>query len=587
MARETIERHGLTVDATLDALIDARILPGTGVTTDAFWRGFAAIVADFAPRNRALLAHRDGLQRALDDWHRQHPAPYDAVTYRTFLTDIGYLVPEGEDFEIGTANVDPELAAVAGPQLVVPVMNARFALNAANARWGSLYDALYGTDVIADDDGAAAGAAYNPVRGDRVIAWGRRFLDATFPLDGGSHADATAWQVRDGALTVTLGDGTQAALADAGAFAGLRGDAGAPEAVLLRHHGLHVEVQFDADHAVGANDKAHIKDLLLESAVTTIQDFEDSVAAVDAEDKAVVYGHWLGLMQRNLTAEFDKGGRRQTRRMSPDRAYVDANGTAFTLPGCSLLLARNVGLLMTTDAVLDANGEEIPENLLDAAVTALAAMHDLAAGADAPANTRTGSVYIVKPKLHGPDEVTFTCDLFARVEQMLGLAPNTLKVGIMDEERRTTVNLKACIRAARERVIFINTGFLDRTGDELHTSMEAGPMVGKNHMKAQPWIGAYENWNVDIGLACGFRGRAQIGKGMWPKPDELADMVATKSEHPLAGANCAWVPSPTAATLHALHYHQENVFDIQNSLPEPMGLDALLSIPLARTPIGP
>lgn len=575
------DRAGLAVDARLDELIADRVLPGTGVTVEAFWSGFARLVGKHTQRNRALLAERSRLQLALDQWHREHPGPIrDPAAYRQMLNDIGYLYAPPEQVSAVPANVDPEIAKVAGPQLVVPVKNARFALNAANARWGSLYDALYGTDVIDETDGAERSGGYNPERGRRVIAYARRFLDDTFPLSDGSHADATDYQIDAQGLLVACA-GRRARLVDGAAFRGYRDSAEAPTAILLCNHGLHVEIQIDREHAVGRDDAAGVADILMESAVSTIQDCEDSVAAVDAEDKAEVYGNWLGLMRGDLTSEFQKGEQRIERRLASDREYLDAAGNALRLPGRSLMLVRNVGIHMLTDAVLDNEGDPIYEGLLDAAVTSACAMHDLAG---ARLNSRAGSIYIVKPKLHGPVEVAFACDVFADVEDLLGLDRNTIKIGIMDEERRTTVNLARCIDAARERVIFINTGFLDRTGDEIHTDMEAGAVVRKEAIKQEAWIAAYEDWNVDVGLACGLSGRAQIGKGMWPKPDQMAEMVATKAAHPKAGANCAWVPSPTAATLHALHYHQVDVFARQRELRgrEPARLETLLQLPLAE-----
>ena len=579
---QRIECAGLSIDHDLHSLLVNEIAPGTGIDPDTFWQGLAAIWRTLGPKNERLLQERDNLQSQIDQWHREHKGQrWDAAAYEAFLRDIGYLHPEPAPFEITTAGVDPEIAHVAGPQLVVPVMNARYALNAANARWGSLYDALYGTDAIPEDGGATRDGAYNPVRGDRVIAWGRDFLDAHFPLTEGRHQDAIAYAVDDGALQIILSSGTSTTLADATQWVGHAGASRAPASVLLKHHGLHVEIQIDREHPVGATDRAGVKDICLESALTTIQDCEDSVAAVDAEDKVVVYRNWLGLMKGDLTDTFYKGGNALTRRLNPDRPFTAPDGGTLTLPGRSVLFVRNVGHLMTNPAILDSEGNEIPEGFMDGLFTTFCALHDLQ-GTGEIKNSRTGSVYIVKPKMHGPDEVSLTVELFSQIEDLFQLQRNTLKVGIMDEERRTTVNLAECIRRASERVVFINTGFLDRTGDEIHTSMEAGAVTAKSAMKAETWINAYEDWNVDTGLACGLQGKAQIGKGMWAMPDLMAAMLANKVGHPESGASCAWVPSPTAATLHVTHYHHIAVAEVQSALcgQHRRSLTELLTIPL-------
>ena len=570
---DRIEKYGLRIARSLADFIDHEALPGTGVTADRFWQGLSDLAHDFGPKNRSLVAHRELLQSQIDDWHTARKGqPHDAGADKAFLQEVGYLIPEGADFEVETSNVDPEIATISGAQLVVPVTNARFALNAANARWGSLYDALYGTDALGD---LPVSGGYDVARGARVIAWGRALLDQSVPLTGASWAAVKSLSVKDGVLLV---DG--AGLSDATQFVGFGGDGAAPTSVLLRNNGLHLIVEIDANSPIGSTDLAGIADIRLEAAISTIMDCEDSVATVDAGDKVLAYRNWLGLMRGDLTEEIVKGGKAYTRKLNPDLRFAAADGGEVTLKGRSLMLVRNVGHLMTNPAVLDRHGNEIDEGLLDALCTSLIAIHDLQRSGG---NSLHGSVYIVKPKMHGPDEVAFSSETFAKVEAILGLPENTLKMGIMDEERRTSANLKECIRAAKARVAFINTGFLDRTGDEIHTSMEAGPFLRKGEMKTTPWIIAYEDRNVDIGLACGLQGKAQIGKGMWAMPDRMADMLSAKIGHPTAGASCAWVPSPTAATLHATHYHNVDVTARQNAIKAagPRGtLDDLLTVPV-------
>ncbi len=579
---DRIQKGSLQVATELASLVDNEIAPGLDITADQIWSTLNKMVDEFAPRNKELLEKRESLQEQIDAWHLDQKGKlHDAGAYKKFLFEIGYLVPEGPEFKVTTANVDPEIASVAGPQLVVPVMNARYALNAANARWGSLYDALYGTDVIDEEGGATRGGAYNPKRGAKVIAYASEFLDKAVPLAVGSHSIATSYALGDdNELLVSLKSGETTGLEHPAQFVGYNG-ADNLTSILLRNNGLHLDVQIDPSHPVGQDHPAGVKDVLMESALSTIQDCEDSVAAVDAEDKTIVYRNWLGLMKGDLVDRFKKGDREIERRLNEDRSYTSKGGSTITLHGRSLLLVRNVGHLMTTGAVLDGEGQEIPEGVLDGVLTAACALHDLQ-GTGSIKNSRAGSIYIVKPKMHGPEEVAFTNDLFSAIEEGLGLARNTMKVGVMDEERRTTVNLKECIRVVSERLFFINTGFLDRTGDEIHTSMGAGPFMRKDDAKGEPWISSYEDWNVDIGLEAGLPGHAQIGKGMWAKPDEMAEMMNAKIGHPMAGANCAWVPSPTAATLHAMHYHDVSVANRQKELGsrERASLDVILQPPL-------
>jgi malate synthase len=578
---ERVDQSNLRIAKPIYDLVTEQIIPGTGIEPTQFWRDFAAIIEDLAPLNRQLLEIREQLQREIDAWHNANPTPFDFPTYKAFLKEIGYLVPEVEHFSISSTNVDSEVALQAGPQLVVPIMNARFALNAANARWGSLYDALYGNDVIPETDGADKTAGYNPVRGQKVIDYGRGFLDQAAPLANASHSQATAYKVVNGQLEISCGDSDNCKLAAPEQFIGYLGSAESPSSILLKNNDLHIEIQVDSSNSIGSTDSAGIKDIVLESALTTIMDCEDSVAAVDAEDKALAYSNWLGLNKGNLEETVVRGDKSFVRRMNADRQYTAANGEKLSLKGRSLMFIRNVGHLMTNPAILNAQDNEVPEGIMDGVITSLIALHDLK-GQQLHSNSEAGSIYIVKPKMHGPDEVAFTNTLFDRIEDMLKLPRHTIKVGIMDEERRTSVNLKACIYAAKGRVVFINTGFLDRTGDEIHTSMLAGPFALKSDLKTMPWIAAYEDQNVDIGLACGLKGRAQIGKGMWPVPDNMADMMATKIAHPKAGANTAWVPSPTAATLHAIHYHQVDVAAMQSQIAQRSmaNLDDILTIPL-------
>ena len=576
----------LQISDDLKNFLNNEVLDGLDMSSEYFWSSFEEILKEFVPRNKKLLEKREIFQSQIDEWHIERKGEtHNHAEYKDFLTEIDYLVEDEGDFHISTANVDPEIKTIAGPQLVVPVMNARFALNATNARWGSLYDALYGTDIISEDDGATKAGAYNPVRGDKVIAFAKKFLDTTIPLSSGSFVDVKDFIFEDRSLSMLLDDGSKTQLAQPNQYVGYINNSQDAFGLLFENNNLHFEIQIDKNHPVGQADRAGIKDILIESAVTTIQDCEDSVAAVDGSDKTAVYRNWLGLMKGNLTATFEKNGEVMTRVLNEDRTYQSIDGTSFTLPGRSLMLVRNVGHLMTNPAVLDTNGDEVPEGILDAMFTICIAKHDLI-GNSPYKNSITGSIYIVKPKMHGPEEVQFTCDLFQAIEKVLSLEPLTVKVGIMDEERRTTVNLKECIRAAKDRVIFINTGFLDRTGDEIHTSMEMGPMIQKEEIKQQKWILAYEDWNVDCGLETGFKDRAQIGKGMWPMPDEMLGMYNTKAIHPKAGANCAWVPSPTAASLHAIHYHQILVSDQQTKLATrtKASIDDILTIPVLEDP---
>lgn len=575
---------GLQIAQTLKTFVESEALPGTGIEATHFWTALAEIINDIGARTSEHLKLRDAMQLKIDNWHAANPGPINKDDYKKFLKEIGYLVDEVAGFSVNVDRVDPEMASIAGPQLVVPVNNARYALNAANARWGSFYDALYGTDAISEEGGAERSGGYNPVRGQRVVAEAMSFLDKHLPLTQGSYADVQSFKIQNSELHITLVSGSEIGLKTPSHCVGYLGDSENPSSVLLVNNGMHVEIQIDRDHPIGKDSSAGIKDVVLESALTTIQDCEDSVSAVDAEDKVVVYRNWLGLMKGDLQEEFSKGGKKVVRSLNEDRSYTALDGSSFKLPGRAVNLVRNVGSHMKTDAVLDADGNEVAETLVDAMLTSLCAMHDLQKTDAENRNSRTGSVYIVKPKQHGPDEVALSCELFSRVEKALGMQANTLKIGIMDEERRTSVNLRACIHAAKDRVIFINTGFLDRTGDEMHTSMHAGVMVPKGEMKTSVWLSAYEDNNVDAGLACGMRGQGQIGKGMWAMPDAMADMLATKMGHPMSGANTAWVPSPTAATLHATHYHEVNVAERQSELATrtPASVDAILTIPLTE-----
>ena len=583
---KTSQSISLKVSKDLKDFLENEVLDGLDISSDHFWTSFEEILNEFSPRNKELLEKREDIQSSIDAWHiERRDSEHNHMEYKSFLEKIGYIAPRSGDFTITTSNVDPEIKTIAGPQLVVPVMNARFALNAANARWGSLYDALYGTDVISDEDGAKREGGYNPIRGDKVIAFAKNFLDETIPLEHGSFANVSAFEFIDGELSATLLEGDKVGLKNPSQYVGYVDNGEGTYGLLFTNNNLHFEIQIDNTHSVGSTDIAGIKDILMESAITTIQDAEDSVAAVDGEDKTIVYRNWLGLMKGDLQESFNKNGSQMTRELNPDRAYKAKDGSDITLPGRSLMLVRNVGHLMTNPGILDSTGAEVPEGIMDAMFTICIAKHDLE-NKGLYKNSKTGSIYIVKPKMHGPEEVQFTCDLFAAVEKALNIPHLSAKVGIMDEERRTTVNLKECIEVAKERVIFINTGFLDRTGDEIHTSMEAGPMISKVDMKQHQWIASYENWNVDIGLETGFKGNAQIGKGMWPMPDEMLGMYNTKTMHPKAGANCAWVPSPTAASLHAIHYHQILVSDEQELIAkrEKASLDSILDIPVHKNP---
>ena len=575
-----IEHSGLKIAKPIYDLVTDRICPQVGIDADNFWASFAAIIETFAPRNQALLKKRESLQALIDSWHQQQAQP-DFARYKSFLQDIGYLVPEGPDFTIAPKNVDREIALQAGPQLVVPIMNARFALNAVNARWGSLYDALYGNDLISEEGGAEKAGSYNPIRGNRVIDYGRDFLDMAVPLATGSHKDVTGYRVVSQGLQASLADGQSTGLKRQEQFVGFNGDTEIPSSILLENNKLHIEIQVDSSHQIGATDRAGVKDIVLEAALTTIMDCEDSVAAVDAEDKALAYSNWMGLISGNLEETIHRNGKSFVRRMNPHRQYTAADGSEISLSGRSLMFVRNVGHLMTNPAILYGDNLEVPEGIMDGMITSLISSQDIKTP-DSQNNSTAGSIYIVKPKMHGPEEVAFTDDLFNSIEDALALDRHSIKVGIMDEERRTSVNLKECIRAAKDRVVFINTGFLDRTGDEIHTSMQAGPFALKGDLKTLPWINAYEDQNVDVGLACGLKGKAQIGKGMWAVPDNMADMMKVKVAHPKSGANTAWVPSPTAATLHAMHYHQVDVASLQDQIAQrtPADVDDILNIPL-------